>query len=67
MDEPYKRNKRNGIKEFDKNENKFFNINIKSNKNNAYNNKVNIHLDNIDYVLFTLHIKKLLHFKEKNY
>ena len=44
MDEPYKRNKRNGIKEFDKNENKFFNINIKSNKNNAYNNKVNIHL-----------------------
>ena len=29
MDEPYKRNKRNGIKEFDKNENKFFNINIK--------------------------------------
>ena len=51
MDEPYKRNKRNGIKEFDKNENKF-NINIKSNKNNAYNNKVNIHLDNIDYVLF---------------
>ena len=52
MDEPYKRNKRNGIKEFDKNEIKFFNINIKSNKNNAYNNKVNIHLDNIDYVLF---------------